>query len=55
LRGRRKIQTKKPKRGGGFNFAGGCNNQMYDSMYEEEKRKQANAQRRSGSRGGMPK
>jgi len=28
---------------------------MYDSMYEEEKRKRANAQRRSGSRGGMPK
>ena len=28
---------------------------MYGSMYEEEKRKQANAQRRSGVSGGMPK
>jgi hypothetical protein len=28
---------------------------MYDSMYDEEKRKQANAQRQSGSRGGMPR
>ena len=28
---------------------------MYDSMYEEEKRKRANAQRRSGAKGGMPK
>ena len=28
---------------------------MYDSMYEDERRRQANAQRRSGSRGGMPK
>ncbi len=29
--------------------------QGYDSMYKEEKRKRANAQRRSGARGGMPK
>ena len=28
---------------------------MYNSMYEEEKRKQANTQRQSGARGGMPK
>jgi hypothetical protein len=28
---------------------------MYDSMYKEEKRKQSNAKRQSGARGGMPK
>ncbi len=28
---------------------------LYDNMYDEEKRRRANAQRRSGSRGGMPR
>ncbi len=28
---------------------------MYNSMYHEERRRRANAQRQSGSRGGMPK
>ncbi len=39
----------------GIGVAGVNAYKMYDNIYNKERRKQANAQRQSGSRGGMPR